>query len=167
MYEPKRKLIFYPDLEGMPEEIVPFQAHLLGTDKWEDVLEIMYHQLPVVLAHEFFHYWRDESGNLTTDSWFEELAAHSLAMAYCKSFYPQAVQSSLFLAERVLAMHPEGISEKGKTILNALLIPERSPNNNTGYDIPMFEMALVQLAMLKHLDKENLTLSDAINKFLP
>lgn len=168
MYAPDRQVIYYPDLEGLPEEIVPFQAALLGLDDLDRVRDVMKAQAPAVMAHEFFHYWRDAAGHLTQDAWYEELAANGLAVAYGNHAWPRLMAETAELATRVLARHPEGISPRGREILEALLSPGVRPSATPrAYEVSLEETALIQLEMVKRLCAREDSLEAAFAAYLP
>ncbi len=148
MYDSERRTVFYPDVEGQAEDILPFQAALLGTEDLDDVARVMREQIPAVLAHEMFHFWRDEAGRLTRDHWHEEWAANRLAVAYLRQFAPETLQASLSLAARVLDRFPAAIDERAERIL------DRSPHEcpeARGYELDLVGTALVGLEMVRRL----------------
>lgn len=168
MYDPQRKTIFYPDIEGQPEEVLPFQAELLGIQDLCLVQTLIKNQAPILMAHEFFHYWRDASGNLSQDSWFEEWAAHRLAIAHTKAHHPALMSETIALAERVLKHHPEGISKRGNEILASFLSSDYAPRKEAiGYGVTLSEVGLIQLAMAIQLYQEELELEQVIVALLP
>ena len=167
MYDPKRQVIYYPDLEGQPEEVVPLQAALMQTDDLETVRSQLVAQAPVIMAHEFFHYWRDFSGNLTGDSWFEEWAANRLAIAYVKIYYPHLIAETLALANQVLELYPSPMSQRAQQILETFFVPGYTAReNSTSYEVDLTEIALIQLAMCQRLYAEESSLEQVVCQFL-
>jgi len=151
MYEPKRGVIYYPDVEGLPEETLPFQAALLGEPDLQKVSALMWRQAPAVMAHELFHHYRDAVGQLGSDMWLEELVANTLAISYCAQYEPAALAGAVELADRVLAMPENQLSQAARLVLDDLLNPARAPRPNTAYGLDMQQTALVQLAMVRQL----------------
>jgi hypothetical protein len=148
LYESSRRTVYYPDLDGLPEEIVPFQAELLGTSSQARTLDVLHAQLPAVLAHELFHDWRDVSGRLTRDSWHEEYAANRLAVSYVKRFCPDTLERTLSLADEVLERFAPAMDEG---LLQTLARSEQPTANATGYGMDMKQAALVHLEMVRRL----------------
>jgi geranylgeranyl pyrophosphate synthase len=150
LYEPDKNVIYYPDLEELGEQILPFQAELLGTDDLEELREIISAQLPVVLAHEMFHFWRNATGRLTYDSWHEEYAANRLAVGYAQRFCPRTLQSALELARRVRERFPQLLDAHADATL------ERCASYRTdgGYGMEMLQTAVVHLEMVTRLAAE-------------
>ncbi len=151
MYVPEKRTIFYPDIEGLPREVLPYQAQLLGIDDLDEVARVMHEQIPMVVAHEMFHFWRDAVGRLSRDHWHEEWAANRLAVAYARSYAPEVLNRSLSLAERVLTLHGGVPSPAAETVLKRCA---RYDENASGYRMSMLEIALTALEMIKRLAAE-------------
>ena len=166
MYDQARGVIFYPDIEGLPEETLPFQAALLGEPDLDKVAQLIWRQAPAVMAHELFHHYRDAVGQLGSDMWLEELVANTLAIAYCARHEPAALAGGLELADRVLARPEHTLTEAAERILAGLLDPERPPQPNTGYGVDMHQSALVQLALIRQLARSPADLDAAITRWL-
>lgn len=166
LYDKSRGVIYYPDIEGLPEETLPFQAALLGEPELARVAELIWRQAPAVLAHELFHHFRDAVGALGTDMWHEELAANTLAIAYCARFEPVALAGAVELAERALALPEHQLTDDAARVLAELLDPKRKPQPNTGYGLTMKQTALVQLAMVRELARAPEDLERAIGRLL-
>ena len=93
LYVPLRRAIYFADLDNASDLILPFHARWLGSDPAGSraVLETL---LPVVVAHEFFHFWRHEAIGEIEESWDEEWLANVLASAYIREFEPEAHRAS-------------------------------------------------------------------------
>ena len=156
VYDPQRKVIFYPDVEGMAEDVLPPLASFFGLRDTSEARAVLESQAAVVMAHEYFHYWRDASGNLSSDYWFEELAALRLTMTYLRSHQPDLIASTAALSKAALASHPHGISARGHELLEACFRPG-NPSSGTmhGYEVPLGEAALMQCAMTLRLIDED------------
>jgi hypothetical protein len=166
MYDKRRGVIFYPDIEGLPEETLPFQAALLGEPDLAKVATLIRRQAPAVMAHELFHHYRDAVGRLSSDMWHEELAANTLAVAYAARYAPAAVAGGIELANQVLARPEHRLSEPAERTLKELLDPARAPRPNTGYALDLHQTALLQLAMVRELARTPQDLDHALARFL-
>jgi geranylgeranyl pyrophosphate synthase len=166
MYDKGRGVIFYPDIEGLAEETLPFHATLLAEPQLPRVAELVRRQAPTLLAHELFHHYRDAVGQLSSDMWHEELVANTLAVAYAARYEPGALADGVALAERVLARPEHRLSEQAARVLAALLDPERPPQPDTGYGLDLRQTALVQLAMIRELGKAPEGLERAVARLL-
>jgi geranylgeranyl pyrophosphate synthase len=166
VYDKSRGVVFYPDIEGLPEETLPFQAALLGEPDLARVAELMRRQAPAVLAHELFHHYRDAVGALSTDMWHEELAANSLSIAYCQRYEPAALAGGVELANLVLSRPENRLSAQAETILRDLMDPERLSQPNTGYQLDMHQTALVHLAMIVELAQSSQSLETLFARYL-
>jgi geranylgeranyl pyrophosphate synthase len=167
MYDPERNVIYYPDLEGMPEETLAMQAELLGETDIARLGTLVEAQAPAVLAHELFHHFRDVVGRLSEDRWHEELAANTLALAYCREFEPQALAGGLALARRVLVRPENSLSDPARAMVGELL--SRGSGDSTAhreYGFGMYEMALVQLALIEGLAQRQEPLGGAASAWL-
>ncbi|MEK7434904.1 MAG: polyprenyl synthetase family protein [Cyanobacteriota bacterium] len=167
MYDAKRNVIFYPDIEGQAEEILPLQANMFGIYDLYFVKEIMTTQSPLYMAHEFFHYWRDNSGKLTEDFWYEEWVANNLATAYIKAFFPELVKKTILLAYKILDLKNSSLSFKGQEILNRFSNPNyKASSEPLGYEVNLDEMTFIQISMIRKLYNQELSLDEVVKKFL-
>jgi hypothetical protein len=166
MYDKSRGVIFYPDIEGLPEETLPFQAALLGEPDLTEVQRLMWRQAPAVMAHELFHHFRDKAGRMTTDMWLEELVANTLAVAYSARYEPAALSGGVELAERVLARSERRLSPEAQRVLDDLLDPARPVRQGSGYGLDVQQTALVQLAMIRELARRPEQLETALQRWL-
>ncbi|RYZ06473.1 MAG: hypothetical protein EOO73_15985 [Myxococcales bacterium] len=166
MYDKKRGVIYYPDIEGLAEETLPFQAALLGEPNLEEVARVMWRQAPAVVAHELFHHYRDAMGLLGSDMWLEELVANTLAIAYCAQYEPEAVAGGVAVAEQVLLRPEHALSPEAARALADLLDPERPLRPDTGYGLDFHQTALVQLHMIRELARAPESLQTAMQRLL-
>ncbi len=166
MYDKQRGVIYYPDIEGLPEETLPFQAALLGESDLTEVAKLMWRQAPAVMAHELFHHYRDTVGQLGSDMWLEELVANTLAISYCATYEPEALAGGRQLAERILARPEHRLSAEGAKILADLLNPARPTRPDTGYGLDLHQNALVQMAMIRELAQAPEELTHAMQRLL-
>jgi geranylgeranyl pyrophosphate synthase len=150
MYDPEQRLIYYPDVEGQPEETVTFQAALLATDDLGEAMDVVETVAPAVMAHEMFHYWRDFTGRLSRDLWLEERIANSLALAYCQAFEPEVFRHVVGIAQSIEARWEGEITAPGRQILTGLL-GEGPRSAVTGYGVGARELAVIHLALIARL----------------
>lgn len=166
MYDKRRGVIYYPDIEGLPEETLPFQATLLGEPDLGEVAKLMWRQAPAVMAHELFHHYRDAVGQLGSDMWLEELVANTLAISYCARYEPQAVAGGVAIAEHVLRRPEHALSREAAAILTELMAPARPVRPDTGYGLNLHQNALVQLHMIRELARSPEPLEVAMDRLL-
>lgn len=167
MYDPKRNIIFYSDIEGQPEEILPIHSEFMGITNMELVKEIVKMLSPLLMAHEIFHYWRKKSGKLTKDYWYEEWVANILAIAYTIKFSPDLLNETKLVLKNILSNKKENLSNKGKEILDRFFELDYNPSPNIlGYEVDLNEMNLIQLYMINKLCKQDFCLEENIRKFL-
>jgi geranylgeranyl pyrophosphate synthase len=166
MYDNKRGVIYYPDIEGLPEETLTFQSALLGEPDLRVVERLMWRQAPAVVAHELFHHYRDARGLLGTDMWLEELAANTLAVAYSARYEPEALAGGIELASRTLALPDNALSAEAARIVAELLQPSRPLQPHTGYGLDPYQTALAQLAMIRALAQAPADLDGAMARLL-
>ena len=163
MYVPEKRTIFYPDLEDLSAEILPFQAALLGEEDLSKVKQTMTEQLPAVLAHEMFHFLRDQAGRLTNDHWHEEWAANRLAVAYAAQFAPETARSTLELVRIVKARFAPLVEAHAPEVLARCR--HESPDT-TGYQMDMMSVAAVSMEMLHVLISESPRLTFEVHDLL-
>jgi hypothetical protein len=162
MYEPSCRTIHYPDLDGLPDEILPFQAELLATRDEEAITQTLTNQMPAVLAHEMFHFWRDATGRLTEDSWHEEYVANRLAVGYLRLYAPDLLQAAQRIARSVVARFSTLIDHPAEQILDRC----QSPGPASGYEMDMKKVAIVQLEMVLRLAEQQPDLVADVRRFL-
>ncbi len=167
MYYPQQKAIYYADIEGQPEEILPIQATLLDIDDISEVETVLKTIAPITTAHEFFHYWRDKEETITKDSWFEEWAVSRLTIAYVKAFYPDLSSYALGITERIINANSDKISPRGEQQLEKLFSPDyKASKTQLGYEFEMKEIILIQFRMGKRLYEQDLKLDREMSRFL-
>jgi len=163
MFVPEANTIFYPDLEALAPDVLGFQAQLLGTFDLEMLRTIMVEQVPVVIAHEMFHFWRHAAGRLTRDHWHEEWVANRCAVAYGQGFAPEAVVRASKLAAQVTSTHDHRLDE---TALELLVACRREDPERSGYAMDMEAVAVVTMAMIEHIVADQPRLSDELAAWL-
>jgi len=165
-YDKDRGVIFYPDIEGLPEETLPFQASLLGEPDLDVVAQLVWRQAPALVAHELFHHYRDARGLLGSDMWHEELVANTLAIAYTARYEPDSLAAGLALANSVLTRPGNDLSPEAASIVAELLDPARAERPNTGYCLDPYQGVLAQLAMIRELAKAPEDVATAMQRWL-
>lgn len=166
-YLPNRKAIFYPDLEGQNLEVLLPIASMLKTDDFAVLTQMVGVLAPAVLAHELFHYWRDFTGMLTLDFWFEEWVAFALTTAFLNKHYQLLVDEAISVVDKVLALNHAGISNKGYEIVEYLFETNYKPETKTaGYGFDIIETGLIELLILQKMLKLNPKLDNTLQKFL-
>lgn len=163
MYVPDRHTIYFPDVDDLGDEILPFQAALLGCDDLDEPRERLTAQIPIVLAHEMFHFWRDAAGRLTEDHWHEEHAANALAVAYARLHEPRALADASSLAGHVIARAPDLLDEKARELLIACRQPRPDAK---GYGMSPAKIAVVTLEMVRQLAASTASLDERVAELL-
>lgn len=148
MYEPNRNVIYYPDFDGLAEDIAPEYGQLLGIDETE-AMKLQWTQAPALIAHEMFHYWRGAHGRLTNDYWHEEWVANTLAVGYVRQFEPEALAATMAMADRVLSGERSTDYESSLAVLETCAVPH--PGLREGYDMSASAAVHVTLAMLRRI----------------
>jgi competence protein ComQ len=164
MYCPDKQTIYYPDIEGLADEVLPFQADLLGIRSLAEVAELMRAQVPAVVAHEMFHFLRHASGRMTSDHWHEEWAANRLTVAYLQRYAPDALAGAAKIATRILSRYPNLLNQGTRRVLRHCR--EYQPEAPSGYDMNMTTMAVVSLEMIRRLGAERIDLDATISELL-
>jgi geranylgeranyl pyrophosphate synthase len=163
MYIAGEGVIYYPDVEGMPEEVLAFQASLLGTRNTGRVAAIMGRQLPAVVAHELFHCWRDRQGRLTGDHWHEEWVANRLAVAYLRACDPATLERTLELATLVTERLSERHADASAGVLARC---EAYAGDDPGYGMDAEAIAVVTLRMLLAIASRTSDLATTLEQLL-
>jgi len=164
MYCSGNQTIYYPDIDGLAEEVLPFQAKLLGLDDLSDVARVMLGQLPAVVAHETFHYLRHVSGNMTSDHWYEEWAANRLSVAYLRQYEPATLERSLELAATILGRYPRMLDARAEKTLERCFAQRIVAGE--GYDMDSTSMAIASLEMIRRLAEQSINLEVAFKELL-
>ena len=166
MYDPESGIVYYPDIDGQPEETLPFQAEVLGTTDLSIARAAVEVMAPVVIAHELVHFWRDRMNNLGNDIWHEEFVANAVALSYCQTFEPSVVEGALDLARRALGRSEVAMTAAGAAILERLFSGGTAGPARTEYGVGASEMALIHLAMVSRLGDAVLPLPTAVERYL-
>lgn len=141
LYEPKARRIHYPDLEGLPAEVIGQFVDALGVDA--DTAQAGQRAgMPLLLAHEFFHAWRDSVGRLSEDAWHEEFVANRLAMGYALRFEPEAARATVEMSRLILERVPASPAE------DELLLRARQEGQAADYALDIPAAARIHARML-------------------
>lgn len=167
MYEPKRNLIFYSDIEGQHQEIIPFHIKSVGIDDYDFVKDLVVSEAPLVMSHELFHYWRSYIGKLTKDYWYEEYVANSLSVSYIMDFYPDLYLKSKSLINKIVESSKIKLSEDSNKILNRLISENLDIDyQDAQYNVDIEQMSLIHLKLLNHIFQKEFSLDKNIIRFL-
>ncbi len=141
LYVPSRQTLFYPDVDGLPEEVLPFHQALFGLDQ-RQCSEFLRMQLPLCIAHELAHHLRCAAGVLGDHVWREELIADRLAVAYGQKFAANASRQLLRALERPLnAMTPE----QGRRVDRLINSVDSDDERDAGADMTVAALAHLEL----------------------
>jgi geranylgeranyl pyrophosphate synthase len=143
LYEPSSDVIYYPDVDGLPEEVLPFHAELYGLDDPARVVDTLSAQAPAMIAHEMFHCLRHRAGRLTEDDWHEEYVANRLAVGYLERFEPAVLTAVQEQLQTLAGRH--SLTAAGRAILERCA--GRRPVTS-GYGVGALETATVHAHMI-------------------
>ena len=163
MYAPEQHTIYFPDIDELGEEILPFHAHLLGSKSLDEPRRQLTEQVPLVLAHEMFHFWRDAAGRLTRDHWHEEWAANRLSVAYALEFEPSAIEDALSLAQQIVGRFPEALGPHAERTLERCV---RERPDVTGYGGNLTEVAAVSMELVRRIAARKPMLAPSVAELL-
>jgi geranylgeranyl pyrophosphate synthase len=159
LYAPEEQVIYYPDIDQLPSEVLPFHAGLLSLPDLATARSMMFELLPFAIAHELVHGWRHATGRLSDDSWHEEHVANRVAVAYVQRHEPSALQCLAHWVSR--AAHTVSSADSMRIVAAAARY--QGPR---GYDLDMEAAARVHLAMLAELCAERLELAAELKTWL-
>jgi hypothetical protein len=155
-YDPERRTIFYPDIGGLGEEVLPFHEALYGVQSTLAAEEILQRATPVLLPHEMFHFLRHQNNLLTEDRWHEEYVANRLAVAYAQRHCPTALAQALDDVQRI-----SQANEYDGEAVQAILARCKSPSSNPrGYETDPVTASVVHARMVHELATATLDLED-------
>lgn len=161
-YDPERRTIFYPDLGGLGEEVLPFHAALYGVEQTSAARDILFAAAPVLMPHEMFHFLRHQQGRLTEDRWHEEYVANRLAVAYGQRFCPDVLARAVADVQRVLVVN-EYDSDSVEAILARCSKPSEEPR---GYEVDPVTASAVHARMVQKFAALRLDLDDEVQTLL-
>jgi hypothetical protein len=146
-YDPERRTIFYPDVGGLAEEVLPFHATLYGVADTSVASDILHRAAPVLLPHEMFHFLRHQNDLLTEDRWHEEYVANRLAVAYAKRHCPDALVRALDDAKRIVT-----VNEYDRDEADAILARCKTPGGQPrGYETDPVTASAIHALMVDEL----------------
>lgn len=166
LYVPSQERIYYSDVDGLPEEILPFHQsvfQLSATDTTTCIRECM----PFLIAHELTHAWRDQLGLLGNDAWHEEYIANQLAFAYVREHQPLAANAVVAASRRAMNLQPE-LKDDGAN-LRSLIVARSSSSCDEGgdYDCTPDQAALIHAQMIVEMTTAKRTLGELVTRYLP
>lgn len=153
LYEPGANLVHYPDLEDLKEETLPAYGALFDGDE-NQALEYLSRTLPLLVAHELFHAWRDQVSRLGSDAWHEEYVANALALAYLRTFDSESHHRVIAACE---AIRSRALPENGELRVREILA-RASAGMSTGvdYDTSLLETAHVHAQMCLDMPRDSM-----------
>jgi hypothetical protein len=163
MFDAVHQVIFVPDLDVHGEAVLRAQAELLGVTSPERVRSWVERTLPLLLAHEYGHFWRFESGVSSRDVWFEEWAANRLSVALLRRGNGLSQVREVFDGlEAHGSMMP---SDSARTLLASLQSHDVVPDESrTSYGMELSDVAFVQLGLVRWLLDEPLSIEEEIGR---
>lgn len=163
LYEPAAQTIHYPDLDDWGDDLVAFQASLLRRPDRKRAESLLREQSPLVMAHEMFHYWRDQCGKLSKNVWHEEYVANRLAIAYCRIHAPEVIPKVQAVAEEILEAARQAGHDVDSTILDTCHEPR---DESLPSMLSMRDTAILHMQMLLQLVEEKPQLERDIRLYL-
>lgn len=165
MYEPKRNVIFYSDLDGLPEEILPIQANILETEDLDFVKKVLFEEVPFTVAHEVFHYWRKYYSLLTNDYWYEEYVANILSVSYLKQFLPNIYTKTKFLLDSLIISNESKFDSDLESLVNSFFDSNYKILNKPTYNLPPNKMFIVHIFMMKKIYENDISFDTNMENF--
>ena len=165
LYVPHQERIYYSDVVGLPEEILPFHQssfHLSAPAAAHCIQESM----PFLIAHELTHAWRDQLGLLGQDAWHEEHIANEIALAYVRKYVPEAARAVVAASQRAVDLQAEAqdIAHQRSLIVARSQLPSTEA---VDYDCPPEQAALVHAQMIVEMAQTHRTVEELVARFLP
>jgi geranylgeranyl pyrophosphate synthase len=159
LYAPEQNVIYFPDIDELPSDVLPFHAELWGLSDLASARALMFELLPFAVAHELVHSWRHAVGRLSDDSWHEEHVANRVAVAYVQQHEPAALEH----LERCLASRGDtGHLEE----LMRLVATAARYQGSRGYELDLPTAAQVHIAMLAEFCAETRDLAAEVQAWL-
>jgi geranylgeranyl pyrophosphate synthase len=162
MFDAERQVVFYPDVDGLPDEVLPFHEALMDESR-EVTRMTLLGLLPALLAHELTHALRERAQLLTEDHWHEEYVANRLATGFLGRRSSAESRQVKLVAERLVQRNGHLLDEA------ALNIVERSAAHSDvppGYGVSAEQAALVHWEMVRRLLDESPDLSNDVATYL-
>lgn len=165
MYEPKRNIILYPDLDGLPEEILPIHSHIFENNDLNFVKKVLFEEAPFTISHEIFHYWRKYFSLLTNDYWYEEYVANSLSTSYIKKFLPDIYVKTKLLLDSLIIYKEKYYDSEMELLINNISDPKYQVSYNPNYKLDPNKMFIVHIFMMKKIYEQDISLENNMKKF--
>ncbi len=160
LFDPDRNVVYYPDVDGLPGEVLPFHAELWHTSR-DEVARTLERLAPLLMAHELFHAWRHFARRLAADAWHEEYVANRLTVGFALTHFPDELSAAREVAARVLAQNL--LSAEACRLVDGArrFSPER-----TDYGVSAETAALMHWEMVRRLVEEGPQLADDVRTYL-
>lgn len=153
-FEPERRTIHYPDLDGLRAETAPFYVALYDCADQAEARGRVVRELPMIVGHECVHSWRHAKGRLTDDYWHEEYVANRVATAYARHHSPESLASAIRGAKALLVRQGALSPEVENVVRRSKVWSAQLP----GYGLDRASSVLVHARMLVELAEEPLDL---------
>jgi geranylgeranyl pyrophosphate synthase len=163
LYDPEQCVIYHPDVDDLPQDVLAFHSQLLGETDLTEVASTLTAQLPPLVAHEMFHVWRHHTGQLTDDHWHEEYVANRLAVAYSQKHCPAALDHALRVGSGVLNRLGNRLTGPARQILSRC---QRPTPDTDGYGLDILDSAVLHVEMVRQLATQQLTLYREVQQLL-
>lgn len=166
LFEPASGVVYYPDLDGLSGEIVPFFAAQLELGA-EEAARTIRRTAPLLVAHELVHAWRSALGSLGGDAWHEEHVANQVAWAYAERLAPDSAAASLEASRRILEVRASVESVEQASALDAIVVAASEPSSaGRDYELELADVASVHARMMVRFAIERPALDASIVRYL-
>lgn len=162
-YDSARNIIRCPDVDGMPEEVLPFYVEVFGVGSADEVSHWLQEHLAAVLAREMFRAWRVESQRDTHDQWHEQYVASRLALGYARRFQPDALLSLGRASSTTIAKLSEAHGALAEKVVQNC---EQPAAESRFFDLGPYPTLLVQAELMAKLMAEPTDFDADMTKFL-
>jgi len=163
LYVPDQGVVYFSDVDHLPEEVLPFHCQLQQLSKPE-TKAVIEQSAPFLVAHELTHAWRDALGLLGSNAWHEEFIANQVAFAYVLDKSPEVAEAIVSSARRLLA---RDVDEENSIQRRALVAGAMRPSQKVAdYDCSPQEAALIHAEMLVQIAQLPQSLPALITRWL-
>jgi hypothetical protein len=164
LYVPAQETVYISDVDGLPEEIAPFHAALMGLPAEQALTEVQA-CLPFLMAHELTHAFRDQLGLLGVDAWHEEYIANRIAFAYVSQHAPAVAADVVRMCTRILECAPPGDErDMCRGIVDAA---RHASDGARDYDCTPTQAAWIHAQMLLDIAAAPRDLGELLERWLP
>lgn len=156
---PDNKIIYYPDMAELPEEILPFYSELFLCEE-ENYLKAVFMELvPYFTLRELYKYSRKSKKHTLS----EEYCINGLFAAFLKEFYPELINDISKLIFELITKHPDKLTED-KIFLIKNLSNGKEPDEEIIFgDINSLEKLLISFKTFE-LIRENELINEKVRE---